>query len=426
MSHPQWMKDSMARSPDLETESSSKKEQVKKTKKEQQSCKSDTPTQKVPSERTSAFIILNTELEKELEKEEKLREALWIIPPMKITYFQFLELINDKNTERVASGGFGIVYKVLQEKLAGLIGNAYNRIRTKDQTVAIKIFSRSITSITIKEIKEEVSALRAFKNECEKNHIVCYIGDVEVFRKNDKVGDFFVIMEYIEGENLRAGMRTYWKLHESKESQKISIARLIKDMTIFIKQGAMAIKMIHALNFAHNDIKLENFMLEMKNKRLVLVDFGLACQMFECEGGFAGGTTMYYSLEKYTEYKKKISNEKYKNLSLVQLQRADLWAFAIVVETLLSTHGNTNITSQTFEIMLKSPSGYGSAFFGPNEIHITTESSSKKVLALINGYTKLMNLAVQTLSHPIWTEENPWATPDDYITLINEMLNKKK
>ncbi len=82
-------------------------------------------------------------------------------------------------------------------------------------------------------------------------------------REHDEI---YLVQEYIEGENL-----SQWLRADQNLSNKAAIA-LLKDVLSILEH-------IHSHGVAHRDIKPSNLIRRRRDGKIVLIDFGAACQM---------------------------------------------------------------------------------------------------------------------------------------------------
>lgn len=134
-------------------------------------------------------------------------------------------------------------------------------------------------------------------------------------------GDFvFLVMELVDGRTL---------LEEIVAHEKMDIQLC----NTILRELALGIAEIHALDIVHRDIKLENVMLTGAGS-VKLIDFGLACDMLE-------------NPQMYTCIRPKIGTLKYMDpklqtgrVNLTRLKLADWWAFGQLANQLYSLGGH--------------------------------------------------------------------------------------
>jgi ligand-binding sensor domain-containing protein len=152
-----------------------------------------------------------------------------------------------KITDRIGSGGMGIVYKAEHVMGKGTSG-----------------------SFAVKVIREELTAdetqRKRFLNEALIVDRLDHPNIVKVIERGEYNNQLFLAMELLEGQSLADLI---------EQGVKISV----KDAVIIMTQLLDAVGQIHAKSIVHRDLKPENIMLVEKgeNKYFVkLLDFGLA------------------------------------------------------------------------------------------------------------------------------------------------------
>lgn len=75
-------------------------------------------------------------------------------------------------------------------------------------------------------------------------------------------GQFFLIQEYIFGQNLKQEIKQHGTLSESQTKQAL-------------KEILLILKYVHSHQIIHRDIKPSNILLRHSDRKLVLIDFGL-------------------------------------------------------------------------------------------------------------------------------------------------------
>lgn len=141
--------------------------------------------------------------------------------------------------ELIGRGGMGFVYKVRQPSL--------------DRTVAMKILAP--------EIGRDPAFAERFAREARTLGKLHHPNIVTVFEHGEKDGIFYLLMEYVDGVNLRQAMRA----ERFSPSQALAIVPGICD----------ALQAAHAQGIWHRDIKPENILLD-KNGNVKIADFGIA------------------------------------------------------------------------------------------------------------------------------------------------------
>lgn len=139
----------------------------------------------------------------------------------------------------IGQGGMGIVYKVRQPNL--------------DRIVALKILSP--------ELGRDPAFAERFAREARTLGKLQHPNIVAVFEHGEKDGLFYLLMEYVDGVNLRQAMRA---------------GRFTPEQSLAIVPGICdALQAAHAQGIWHRDIKPENILLDREGK-VKIADFGIA------------------------------------------------------------------------------------------------------------------------------------------------------
>lgn len=148
-------------------------------------------------------------------------------------------VIHYKILEKLSEGGMGVVYKAEDTKLA--------------RTVALKFLPQNLTSSQ----EDKHRFIREAKAAAALNHPnICTIHNID-----EDEGNQFIVMEYIDGETLRA---------------KIDAGDLALETVLdYAMRIADAIAEAHQNDIIHRDIKPGNIMIDVKD-RVKVMDFGLA------------------------------------------------------------------------------------------------------------------------------------------------------
>jgi len=193
------------------------------------------------------------------------------------------EVLHYKILEKIGAGGMGVVYKAQDTKL--------------DRIVALKFLPE--------DLADDETALKRLLKEAKSaskiNHPnVCTIYTIEEYEDTH-----FIVMEYVEGQTLRA---------------IIKASALQPDEAIeYAIQIVQALKSAHDKSIIHRDIKSENIMINTDNIVKVM-DFGLAKIKGEAKLTMASGTVGT------TAY---MSPEQLQGMEIDHM--ADIWSFGVVL-----------------------------------------------------------------------------------------------
>lgn len=175
------------------------------------------------------------------------------IPELEIVRraFPHLEIL-----ECIGRGGMGTVFKARQPKL--------------DRFVALKILSEELAA------QPEFAARFAQEGKllARLNHPnIVAVYDFGQAATADEAGKetvfFYLLMEYVDGANLRQVMR----------EQRLSPSQAVA----VIPQICEALEYAHAEGVLHRDVKPENILLDVKG-RVKIADFGIAAVMWDVAG----------------------------------------------------------------------------------------------------------------------------------------------
>ena len=141
--------------------------------------------------------------------------------------------------ELIGQGGMGFVYKVRQPSL--------------DRVVALKILSP--------ELGRDPAFAERFAREARTLGKLQHSNIVTIFEHGEKDGFFYLLMEYVDGVNLRQAMRA---------------GRFSPEQALAIVPGICdALQAAHAQGIWHRDIKPENILLDREGG-VKIADFGIA------------------------------------------------------------------------------------------------------------------------------------------------------
>ena len=165
--------------------------------------------------------------------------------------------------EEIGRGGMGIVYKARDTIL--------------DRIVAYKVLPSNL--------KDHPAALRNFFREAKSAARLNHPNIVTVYDAGEEAGNYYIAMEYIEGETIKQILNREGKLP-------------VKAVVLIVGQVCRALDYAHKRKVVHRDIKSSNIMWT-KDRQVKLMDFGLAKVLEEVKGyqTIASGTPYYMSPE---------------------------------------------------------------------------------------------------------------------------------
>jgi serine/threonine protein kinase len=145
-----------------------------------------------------------------------------------------------KLIRKVAEGGMGVVYEAIQTKL--------------DRKVALKVLTE--------QLGWRPEFLQRFEREAKAAAALNHPNMVQVFDYGEAAGRHYIIMEFIEGQNLSS---------YTEQVGKIAVDEALN----LIEQAAQALKAAAEKSIIHRDIKPSNLLLT-QDGRVKVADLGLA------------------------------------------------------------------------------------------------------------------------------------------------------
>lgn len=162
----------------------------------------------------------------------------------------------------LGQGQFGKVYKVKRK------GD-----RPEDPPIALKVIDIEPRQQNIIDNTEnEVKRLKELSNPDCNPFVICYYNSYhyDTEKYEEPITRFLIEMELVDGVEMDEYVKKLWR-EKSEEMVYYYLLLIAKD----ILQG---LAYTHDNNIIHNDIKLENIMID-KNNIPRIVDYGLACTM---------------------------------------------------------------------------------------------------------------------------------------------------
>lgn len=141
---------------------------------------------------------------------------------------------------KIAQGGMGVIYEAIQVKLS--------------RKVALKILTDQLAS--------RPEFLQRFEREAKASASLNHPNIVQVYDFGEAEGRHYIIMEFIEGDNLSNYVAKHGKIP-------------VENALAIIEQAALALKAASEKSIVHRDIKPSNLMVT-RDGRVKVADMGLA------------------------------------------------------------------------------------------------------------------------------------------------------
>ncbi|HRP07446.1 MAG TPA: serine/threonine-protein kinase, partial [Gemmatimonadales bacterium] len=142
---------------------------------------------------------------------------------------------------RVGAGGFAEVFKAQDLRLK--------------RNVAVKVLKP--------DLGLSPGMLERFQREAETVAALRHPNIVPIFDVGEAGGIAYIIMPFIEGESLRARLEREGAL-------------AVDEVRRILREAAAGLGAAHDAGVIHRDVKPENIMLEGRDARVLLMDFGIA------------------------------------------------------------------------------------------------------------------------------------------------------
>ena len=143
--------------------------------------------------------------------------------------------------EEIARGGMGVVYKARDTFL--------NRI------VAVKLLGE--------DLRNNETAVKYFLREARAAAALAHPNIVTIFDAGEQKGEYYIAMEYVDGETLKEMIKRGVILSENKVRH-------------ILLQSCKALEYAHEQEVIHRDVKSGNIMWKSEDSAVKVMDFGLA------------------------------------------------------------------------------------------------------------------------------------------------------
>ena len=149
-------------------------------------------------------------------------------------------------------------YQIIKSIGEGGMANVYLAYDTiLDRDVAVKVLRGDLSN--------DEKFVRRFQREALNASSLSHPNIVEVYDVGDDNGQYFIVMEYIEGKNLKDLLKKRGKL-------------TVTEVVDILSQIADGLSVAHDSYIIHRDIKPQNIMI-LENGMVKITDFGIAMAM---------------------------------------------------------------------------------------------------------------------------------------------------
>ena len=204
-------------------------------------------------------------------------------------------------------------YKYISLMGVGAYGAVYKSLNKKSgEVVAIKLFINKRIAY-----KKELDILLDLKNKgiCEKFICLNDYGDYDEIQ--------YISFSFIDGETLDKLINN----GITKEKSEYILKEIINNVIL-----------LHKNNISHQDLKPENIMI--KNNKVFIIDFGLACNKEVCD---IGGTPGYISKTKLNKT----------NLNFEEAKADDIYSIGIIAKEMKIMLKKNKIESKHINMIVK-------------------------------------------------------------------------
>ncbi len=164
---------------------------------------------------------------------------------------------------------FASRYQIVEELGGGGMGKVYRALDTKvNEEIAIKVIKP--------EIAADKASVERFKNELKIARKIVHKSVGRVYDLNEDRGMFFITMEYVKGDDLKAFIRS---------SGQMALGTSLR----VARQVAEGLTEAHGLGVVHRDLKPSNIMIDRDGNARIM-DFGIA--RLVGARGITGGNVM--------------------------------------------------------------------------------------------------------------------------------------
>ncbi|GAA3184974.1 MULTISPECIES: serine/threonine-protein kinase [Streptomyces] len=182
--------------------------------------------------------------------------------------------------------------------VSGAMGDVWTAEDTRlGRTVALKFLARRRLLQQGAPTEFAESTARMFQREARAMARVNHPRVAHIYDSGEHSGDFYIVMEYVEGKSLAGHLRC---------GPRLPLERTAR----WIRQICEGLDAAHTAEVIHRDIKPENIMITRQGD-VKLVDFGLAYLTDVTQTHIAAGTPLYKAPERWHGETGSVSSDLY-------------------------------------------------------------------------------------------------------------------
>ena len=219
-------------------------------------------------------------------------------------------------------------YTLVREAGRGAMSTVYEARDGKDRRVALKMLHAPATLAA----EQQRALIERLDREARVMLRLSHPNVVRLFDVGQQAGEHFIVMEYLDGQTLRARL----------DGGPLSLAEASR----LLDQAAAALDAVHAEGIIHRDVKPSNIML-VGDGIVKLMDFGVARQGDDTtitQTGMIVGSPAYMSPEQVRGDENTPST--------------DLWALGILLYEMLAGHSpftGSNVSTVLYRVAHETP-----------------------------------------------------------------------
>jgi serine/threonine protein kinase len=284
--------------------------------------------------------------------------------------------------DSLGQGGFGITYLAIDTELK-------KKVCIKELYID-GVCIRQGNNVTLTESKRDFPwtyFIDNFKKEAQKIAEFSHPNIVSVSSVFEANGTAYYVMEFIEGETLKARMQQMGRAFTAEELKPI------------INQLFDAVDELHNKGLLHRDLKPDNIMID-KNNRIILIDFGSAREnMDEKTATLISNTTLIFLTHGYA------APEMY-STTAIKGRYTDIYSLGATLYYLLTNQKPVVVNDRHLGVYLPAPHELNPQISGQLSSAIMLAMELKKEERFQNIADFRVALTMQPKNKPTVTKKN--------------------